>query len=115
MGLEHDLAGLLRTVARPLTLRELRKQKVDTVRVIGRSQFNEILKRAEADGKTRLQDADKRRMERLIQENERLGRDKKELEHAKGLVALFNCGSSRSSSPSRPWPPSFKRSCSTER
>ena len=86
MGLDSDLTGALRQAARSLSLKDLRKQKVDRVRVIDRAQFFELLERVESRRQSQLDEADKKRLERLIQENERLGHDKKGLEHAKGLA-----------------------------
>ena len=84
MGLDKELAAVLRASARPVTVKQLKKRKVSRVQVIERSRFMEALNQLGADEKRDA--ATRRRIERLVQEVEKLGHDKKGLEHARGLV-----------------------------
>ncbi|MGE0710064.1 MAG: hypothetical protein AB7N76_33790 [Planctomycetota bacterium] len=86
MSFDDELSGALRSATRTLNVRELRKAKVDNVRVIERSQLIELLGKLKQEGASSDEDAAQRRVERLLQENAKLGKEKKELEHAKGLV-----------------------------
>lgn len=86
MGLDTDLTNALRGAVRQLTVRDLKRKRVDSVKVIEHSRFLEILERVEHRAREQSIEADKKRLERLIQENEKLGHEKKKLEHARGLV-----------------------------
>ncbi len=91
MAMEQELAGVLRSATKSLTVRELRKAKIDNVTVIERSQLVELLAKLQVEGALGAADAsttskEQRRVERLLQENAKLGKEKSQLEHAKGLV-----------------------------
>lgn len=91
MAMEQELAGVLREATKSLTVRELRKAKIDNVTVIERSQLIELLAKLQVEGALGAPDAgatskEQRRVERLLQENAKLGKEKSQLEHAKGLV-----------------------------
>jgi hypothetical protein len=86
MTLDNDLSGALRTTTRQLTVRDLRKAKVENVRVIERSQLMSLLKTLELGSSKSDTDASQRRVQRLLHETAKLGKEKKDLEHAKGLV-----------------------------
>jgi len=93
--MNERMAGILRGATKSLSVRELRKAKIDSVQVIERSRFVELMKQLEETeqaetaapkSKSGSKDPTQRRLERLLHENAKLGKDKKELEHAKGLV-----------------------------
>lgn len=91
MATENDLAGVLRSATKSLTVRELRKAKIENVKVIERSQLIELLTKLQLEGNLAspsesTKNPAQRRVERLLQENAKLGKEKKDLEHAKGLV-----------------------------
>lgn len=91
MAIENDLAGVLRSATKSLTVRELRKAKIENVKVIERSQLLELLGKLNLAGNVAgpgdsTHNPAQRRVERLLQENAKLGKEKKDLEHAKGLV-----------------------------
>ena len=69
-----ELAIALRTSVTPLTVKQLRKHKVKTVQVIERSRFLEALSQV-AESQEKKEPASKRRIERLLQEVEKLGRE----------------------------------------
>jgi chromosome segregation ATPase len=74
----------LRDSARPVTVKQLKKHKVGTVRVIERSEFLRLVN--EVGGSEKKDDSLRRRLERLLSEVEKLGKDKKDLEHGKAVA-----------------------------
>ncbi|MBL4848670.1 MAG: hypothetical protein JKY65_24370 [Planctomycetes bacterium] len=89
MAMEQELAEVLRSATKSLTVRELRKAKIDNVKVIERSQLIDLLAQLQLEGALApAEDSTKerRRVDRLLQENAKLGKEKSQLEHAKGLV-----------------------------
>jgi chromosome segregation ATPase len=84
MGFDSQLTDALRDSARPVTVKQLKKHKVGTVRVIERSAFLQLIN--DCTSTEKKDDALKRRMERLLQEVEKLSRDKKGLEHTKAIA-----------------------------
>ncbi len=85
MEIENDLASTLQSSVMPVTIKQLRKHKVKSVQVIERSRFLEALSQL-AGSEDKKDSPNQRRIERLLQEVEKLGREKKDLEHNRGLA-----------------------------
>ncbi|MEZ6184691.1 MAG: hypothetical protein R3F62_06730 [Planctomycetota bacterium] len=92
MSARNELTPALEALSRRLTLKELRKRKIHAVRVVTRSGLNQALGRAPAPAPTVPaptaveSGAQSRRVQRLLEENEKLGQTKIALEHEKGLA-----------------------------
>lgn len=89
MGLETELVGALKGITQSLSLKELKRRRVESVRVVTRAGLAAILE--ELKGKPRPEagsgaSPDARRIARLLEEVEKLGQAKLSLEHEKGLV-----------------------------
>ena len=86
MATENELVGALTEITRSVTLKDLKRRKVESVRVVERSKLKEALEQLAGEGAADRAESEKKRIAMLLQEVERLTQAKSQLEHDKGLV-----------------------------
>ncbi len=89
---QEQLSDKLEGLTRQLSLKDLRRRKVETVRVIERSKLTQALEQLALEGAfgqsgaKAVETGEKKRIAMLVQEVERLGQTKSQLEHDRGLA-----------------------------
>ncbi|MCA8923081.1 MAG: hypothetical protein KDD82_14800, partial [Planctomycetes bacterium] len=86
MSARNELTPALEAISRRLTLKELRKRKIHAVRVVTRSGLDQALGKTAAPAEAADAGPQGRRVQRLLEEVEKLGQAKLALEHEKGLA-----------------------------
>lgn len=81
-----EMTSAVRDVSETVNLRDLRRRKVQSVRVITRSRFEALLKALGEEHGERSSGNEAKRIARLLEEVEKLGSAKLNLEHEKGLL-----------------------------